>query len=629
MSLKKTEDQLYDPKSNIEERKHSKSVFNAEVNAIDFGDDQRFIDEKSSWDRRGLFGFDRRAKRVMLWGAGVVLILLAAAVVVVAIEKFKKTAFAEDKVSVMIEGRTSAKSAETTVFVIKYENNNRTALKNVEIILNHSENFYPEESEQLKRYNDRNSRIAIGKINAYTRGEVEIKGKFYAAENYTVYLRPTLKYQPNNFNSDFEVSSQLGINISTSPIELEIDSPKEALADSTIEYIIKYRNKGDIPFNNLSLKLEYADGFIFQNANPFPVDNNDSWYLGDISAGEEGSIMVQGRVQGSQFDVKSIRAEVYKNENNKTIVYGKAEKVTKITVPPLAITHKIDGKNMLNINLGDVLKYEIKYANKGEVNLRDVIIKLKVDSPIINYKELLLDNGAYEEASKTITWKASDIPDLKNLEPGSQGTIELELPLKERLEIEKFEDKDFIIESLVTIDSSDIVHHSLGMSKNASNKVIAKLNSKVILETEIYRVDDAMNKIELTPLEVGEEVKYAVYWRISNISSDISEVKVKAFLPTYIKWDDVVVPEKENIVFNERTHEVVWDVGRVVSATGVLSPVREVGFQIGFSPEVNQMKRAVETIYKSTLTGVDDFTGESILQDTFGRNTDLRKISSF
>jgi hypothetical protein len=422
-----------------------------------------------------------------------------------------------------------------------------------------------------------------------------------------------MTYKPSNSSSEFRVDSQISVKITTSPINLKIVAPKEALNESSASYEITYKNTGTIPFDGLNLRLEYSDGFIFQKASIPPVENDNLWHIGRLDIGEEKTLTLQGGIQGNRFDVKSIKATIYRNDSGqKEVIFGKAEEVTKVVVPPLTVMHTINGKKSLNVNLGDKLNYRISYANNGDLALRDVIIRLKIDSSLVDYKKLSLRKGSYDSSSSTITWKAPDIEKIKNLEPGDSGVIDFTIPLKKRIEIKSVADKNFVIDSLVTIDSSDIAHDSLGSSKNISNRILAKLNSKVILEQDAFFEEGLIENSGPVPPKIGEETTYTIHWKVSNISNDISEVKVRSYLPTWVKWKDVTVPNNERISFNKRINEVVWDIGKIENAAGVLSDPREVSFKVGIVPEVNQIGEAVTLVKETTLTAKDDFTNSLI-----------------
>ena len=292
------------------------------------------------------------------------------------------------------------------------------------------------------------------------------------------------------------------------------------------------------------------------------------------------------------------------------------------------ISNKLNGKSSDNVNLGDKLDYEITYANHGEIGFKDVIIRLKLDSPTIDYENIILRNGSYNSQTKDITWKTSDIAEVQKLEPGDSGKIELSIPLKKRIEINSQNDKEFIIESVATIDSSDIDYQSLGESKSISSTVLGKLNSKVILENEIFYNDDDIRNSGPTPQKVGEETTYTVVWKASTVSNSVSHTKVVAFLPTWVSWKDKTFPKNENITFNERTHEIVWDIGSMENGKGILNDPKIVKFQIGFKPEINQAGKQGDLLYEANISGDDDFTGNRFDIKTDKKTTALKEFEN-
>lgn len=609
MTLKDTEEKLYDPNSGVEKREHDKSVFDLEV-AHNAGDN--FSEHKSWWEKIGLGWLDNE-KRMAIYVSSVILgfIIFIFAIFFV-VNKLKETAFSEKNVIISIEGPEYTESSKDVEYVIRYKNKNRVSLKNVELILNHSENFYPIETDTIKKITDRSSRIQIKDMGPFGSGKVEFSGKFYAAENHLIYLQPILKYEPSNFSSPFEATSQLGVKITSSPVNLIVNAPKEALDESSIEYEVVYENNGTQNLSDLNLRLEYSDGFIFQSATPQPVGGENVWHIGNLNIGSRGSIKVMGSVDGQQYDVKLLKAMIFKNENNNTeIVYGKAEGITKMVSSPLMISHKLNGKNETNVNLGESLQYVINYSNRGEIGLKDVIIKFKIDSPVINYEKIKLKTGAYNSKTKDITWKASDIPELQKLNPGDVGEILFSIPLKDKIDITNPNDKNYILESVVSIDSSDVAFQSLGNSKNISNTVLAKLNSKVILESKIYYKDGDIENFGPIPQKLGEETSYVVNWKVSNVSNNISDTKVSAFLPTWINWKGSVFPEGEKTTFNERTHEIIWEIGSLENGRGILNSPKEVKFQISLIPEINQVGKLLDLVYETKISGTDDFTGNN------------------
>jgi len=74
--------------------------------------------------------------------------------------------------------------------------------------------------------------------------------------------------------------------------------------------------------------------------------------------------------------------------------------------------------------------------------------------------------------------------------------------------------------------------------------------------------------------------------------NQVSNVEVRATLPSYVKWTNIKTPSSEIFSFNPVTNEVVWDVGSVLSNTGFGSSKKEVQFQLEFLPSTSQVGQA-------------------------------------
>ncbi len=289
MSLQDLDKELYNPHSKIDRRKHEESQFDPSVSAG--ADASRFRKEKE-WIvvDDGNSEFKKKALKI---GAIAVLILAFLGLGIWIFAKVKQSAFNEDQISIAIDGPKEIDSTQAVSYKIKYKNNNRVALKDAEILLNYPENFRPEGSVNLKQEGPQNSSIYVGEIKSYSQGEMEIKGNFYAPKDYVVYLGATLKYTPSNFNSVFEAKNQLGINVKSSPIFLEVTAPLEVASGNNVEYVVDYKNLSTLNFDNLRLKIDYPGGFEFQSSDPRSSEGNNFWYLGSLGASQGGKIRIE------------------------------------------------------------------------------------------------------------------------------------------------------------------------------------------------------------------------------------------------------------------------------------------------------------------------------------------------
>ncbi len=628
--LKKINQELYNPKSSIDERKFDSGPFDID----NFPNRSSFIFKgKSRWEKMTK-GWDYWQKMAFIIGLVLVNAMIIGSVFWIAIVKFKQTAFSEKKVMLEWMGDKNVQGADLAEFELKYFNKNRTRLKNVELKIVYPRNFIPEKNFRFKYQGKTSSLLYIGDLKPYQKGKIKIKGRFYAPESYEGYLTAFLSYYPKNFSSKFIAQKQHVIKIKKSPLELHILSPKEVLNNGQIEYEIHCKNDSQITFKDIYIKAEYPNNFSFQNADPYPIQKENIWYLASLVPGNESIIKIKGTLKGVTDEIKTITVSVGKINEGKTgfLAYSMSQKTVRITSSPLFVKQLINNQENLNVHLGDVVRYKIKYGNNSKVGLRNVVINLKMNTKIVDWSKLRLQKGAVDANTKTITWKAVDIPKLANLSSGEQGEIDFDLPIKNKLEINSHQDKNFVLEGVATIDSPDlhIETYQLPKTITVSNRLIAKLTSKVILEEKGYYNDSEIENFGPIPPEVNKETTYVLHWKITNVSNEIKDVTVKAFLPTGNKWKGIVKPENEhsNIHFNERTHEIVWKIPYLENGKGILDFPKEVSFQIGVVPQINQVGKEILLLNKVILEAEDTFTHEIIHQELKEKRTNLMEDAS-
>lgn len=623
MSLENLDKELYDPDSEIEKRGHRESEFDPEISKSKSPEE---FEQKEEWIKEKKRLTDSQ-KKIIKWGliaTGAILLIAAVIFFVV-----KYSAFSEEKVAITIEGPQNVESTQLADFTIRYKNDNRIGLKDAYILLNYAENFLPESTDGLQVLNNSNSRIEIGTIEGRSEGEIKLKGKFYAPQDYTVYIRATLNYVPSNFNSVFQTKGQLGVNVRTSPIFLEISAPLEAASGNDVEYFINYKNLSSRNFNDARVKIEYPDGFSFTSANPEASEGNNFWYIGDLEPGKEGSISILGKLSGSNGQSKAVKTFIGSvGEKGEFVLYTENEKITKIVSSPLTISQLVDNIENLTVSAGDRLNYILKYRNEGNIAMTDVIVTLEIKSDILDFSGIGLNKGYYDSSKDMIIWKASDYPGLVNIAPGTEGEISFEIPVLARIPVKDEDDKNFTITTVAKIDSPDIPTPLEANKIIYSDTLELKLNSKVILETSGYHKDENIENFGSLPPKVGKETSYAMHWQITNVSSDISDARIASSLPTGVKWTGKIFPEGEKVTYNERTNEVIWDIGKIDSGTGILDSKREVAFQVAITPQVNQVGKEAPLLNKSFLRAKDLFTSEEVNVEGEEKTTLLREDSS-
>jgi len=621
MSLKDINEDLYKTKSDIQKRYHEENRFDPFLAK----ESSEELSKEEEWKalRKGLSPRMKKIIRVFLIAAAAATIIYLG---YLGYKWIKDSSFSDTKVIIEINGPAEIDSSKPASYKIKYSNNNRIAIKEAEIILNYSDNFQPEENPKLEPAGYGSSRIKLGEMKSYSQGEFELKGKFYAPQDYMIYMKATLNYTPSNFNSPFQSLGQMVVKVKASPLELRVTAPREAASGENVEYIIDYKNLSTRAFGDLRIKIEYPDGFEFKEADPAPTEGKEVWYVGNLDLNQSGKIIIKGVMTGLKDEAKIIKVSLGNLASGGSFInYSQKEEITKIKGLPLSIVQRTEGTADNVTNPGDRVYYILNYKNEGNVGLRDVIVTLEIKTSVLDFSKLELDKGSYDSSKSTFTWKTGDIPGLKNIEPGQGGEIRVSIPVVNVVPVKSAADKNFTINSIARIDSPDIPT-PLGSNKTiATSQLSIKLNSKVILEARGYYNDANIKNSGPLPLQIGKETTYTLHWLITNVSNDISNVQISAFLPTGLKWKGKTYPDSETISYDERTNQILWQVGKLDNGVGVLNSPREVSFQIGIIPESSQLKKMLTLLNVSTLTAKDLFTTKDIRVEIKEKNTQLKE----
>ena len=246
---------------------------------------------------------------------------------------------------------------------------------------------------------------------------------------------------------------------------------------------------------------------------------------------------------------------------------------------------------------------------------------------ILDFSKLSVEKGSFDSVKGIITWKASDIPALSNIDPGAGGSVSFSIPVKLIIPVRSASDKDMVVKSVATIDSPDIPTPIDSNKIIGSNRLELRLATKVLLDVKGLYNDKQLKNSGPIPLKVGQETTFTVHWAVTSVSSDLSNASLVASLPSGTRWVGGISPSDSDIVYNDRTNQLIWSPGTVPAGAGILLPKKEVAFQIGVTPQSNQVDKALILVNKGTFSAVDTFSGKSINIDIPEKNTQLSEDS--
>ncbi|PIP27916.1 MAG: hypothetical protein COX29_03895 [Candidatus Moranbacteria bacterium CG23_combo_of_CG06-09_8_20_14_all_35_22] len=623
MSLRDIKENLYKKEAPKNLSEHEISQYDPTV-AKNTGEMNKGADDL--WAKKN--GFDQKEKKAIKKGVIAFLIILGIIISLFAYWIIRQMLFQAGNATISISGPSQANSGKLLTYEINYQNDNRLSIKNATLKITYPENFKPSQEAGFQEENLTSGSFNLGTIKGKSQGKVILNGKAYSPKGALIYLRASLSYNPSGYSSQFQTNSQIGVNVISAPITLEVLAPQNASNGDVVDYQINYRNDGAEIINNLVIEAKYPDQFTFSSASPKASSYNNSWDIGNLELGQSGKIVISGNLEGERENIKKVEASIGTREKGEMIVFNSESAETKIIFSPLSIAQAVNGKKNLNVNADDTLGFEINYKNNGNIGLRDVIVTEKIDSPVLDYSSLKLDGGSFDIDSKTITWKASDIRSLKNLGASQMGKIFFSIRVKDILPVGEEKDKNFVIKTVAKIDSPD-VPTPISMNKIiSSNAINMKVNSKLAISVKGYYSDQAIPNSGPIPPKVGEETTYTIHWKVLNVSNDISGATVSAILPTNSQMTGNIFPQDANLKYNERTNAVVWTIGNVNSGAGLLSSSPETAFQVKIKPSPDQAGREVGLLGKTVFSAKDLFTEENLLAEAKEKDTNLYEDSS-
>ncbi|MFA7209503.1 MAG: hypothetical protein WC120_04425 [Parcubacteria group bacterium] len=625
MSLSEIKNKLYkkDPDKNL--MFHDESEFDARNKNVVPGKTEPGTED--IWRRQAPIPVEKK-KNVLKIG-GIILGAVAAAVLLmVAVYQIRKASFSEDRVSVMVDGPKETRSGKLLTYEITYGNDNWASINGAVLRISHPESFKPEESTVYKTESPTVSLVELGKLDGHATGKIVFSGRAYSPKGTLMYIKSALSYKPSNFNSQFAAEGQIGVNVISTPMTLEIMAPQGMASGDALDYQVSYKNVGAEDFENIRIKVDFPEGFIFSKAVPSVSEGNNIWYIGHLSAGDAGKIVISGKLQGERDNIKKAVAYIGTINQGQFVTYNEESTATKIAASPLSIYQTVNGSTNFSANAGDTLRFEIHYKNASDLGLGNVNIKESLGSPVLDYSTLETDGGAYDTDNRTIEWKAADHPGLANLGPGQEGMIAFSVNVSNTIPLQTVNDKNFVISSVVRIDSPDIPT-PIEMNKIvAGNKMDIKLNSKLIADVKGYYNDPFIANSGPIPPVVGQETTYTIHLKAGNVSNDVTDAKIETVLPTGVVMTGKTYPEGASLEYNGRTNSIVWNIGSMGVGEGVVSPLREVAFQVKIKPSPNQVGQTVDILQSGVFSAKDSFTQENLTAQFKNKNIMLQEDQS-
>jgi hypothetical protein len=500
---------------------------------------------------------------------------------------------------------------------VEIDNNTQNFLRDVKIMLDLEEGF------RSLRYDNQPTiiRDEVGTIseNSLNKKSYRLLPIGNIGEEYEI--NGNLSYKIGK--TSFEKSINKKIKIDEEPFSIEIEKPEQILAGSTFDVEIKYENKTDFEFSNLELEINYPKNFNYISSSLNPTSFNNYWILGTLKPKSSGSITIKGSITtnneavfNSNMLLKMLGNTYSAQEENFSV---KTEK------SPVNFDIKISGNENYVAKIGDNIHYKISYKNGTGITLKDSVIKAELIGDLFDF-QTLTSNAKLDSLNNTLIWDKTTTPELELLNPGEDGTVEININLKNTFPIKRFGDKNFSLKINSSFESPTVPYYISANKTTAGQILTTKVKGMTLIDAKaLYRDASSgiVNNGNLPP-KIGKETEFTVHWIIRNYSTDIKDVYVSASLPKGVEWTDNVKSDIDSVpIYKEGTKEVVWKIDEIQATKGVLTSPLEAIFQLKVKPTSDYLGNFQPILSNTKLEAVDKFTNEKITDTDLLLNTSL------
>lgn len=499
---------------------------------------EKKLTDNLSGNKNNRFGIKNNKKQVFA-----ILFLAVVIVCAFAYSMYKKgqESFDVGNVSINIDVSSEVSSGEETSVTLEYKNDTNVKLKNANIALYIPEKFLFVSSDNDPQKEKTVLNWKIENIIAGQSGKVKLFGIIIGEKDTKHIFKAALSYIPDNFNSEFQSTSQKELTIMSVPFELSVKAPQNITPSDEIEYVVDYENASVDDFKSVEIKGYFSKEFQYSFSKPeitMQGENYLTWNIGEVKSGGSGQLIIKGEIIGVESkEMETIFAlESSRNDSENRIEYTRQKVLTTIQENPVILSQIVNGSENYCASKGEELEYKIKFKNIGEKEIRNLVINSELEGQI-DFSSLDVIDGSYDNKYK-ITWSAFNVPQLAELGPEEEGDVNFRVKIKDFINIENSADKNFVIKNKATINSFNFDSDSAKIGKTlSSSESTVRIKSSFLIRSKGYFNDDGrIINSGVIPPEVGKETTYTIHWDLRNLFNDVGNIKIISTLPEGVRW---------------------------------------------------------------------------------------------
>lgn len=446
------------------------------------------------------------------------------------------------------------------------------------------------------------TRESLGMIKPGESVNRTIRAVIFGISGSQVSIKASAEYRVPSSNAILVSSTVFSTLINQSPATITIDALKEAVAGQKTTYTVTVGSNATEVLKDMLLIASYPPGFTFDSASPQPTGGKNAWSLEDIEPGGKRTVKVTGTFSGEDGESKVVHFAVGSRkagaDDEITAPLATSDLLMTITKPFISAAMEIEGQTSAThaIARGDDISGTIKWTNNLPVRVQNASITLSFNGQILDRTKVKSDKGFFNSNTSALTWDRTTDPVLANLAPGQTGTESFTfaaLPVN----FGSFKNPD--IKLTVTVTGNRLSETNVPEAVQSSSVVDVLVLTDFKLSANLLHGNANAGPV---PPKAGQETIYTVTWSVQNSGNAVGNAIATGILPPYVVFRGGIVPQSENVTYNETGRLVSWNIGDVD-----VGQTKFVSFQVGFTPSVSQVATAPVVISSQEFTGIDRF----------------------
>ncbi len=523
-----------------------------------------------------------------------------------------------NNLDVKIVAPTSVSSGEELDMGITVINGNRTNLEGVSLSIQ-----YPSGAESVDQNNKilTRDKIDLGTINNGQASEYTVRVLLFGEKDAIKTFTFTIQYTIKGSNAVFSKEKTYDVVIGSSPILLDVSSPKEINSGQTVKIFVDVTSNSSVPLKDTLIRVDYPYGFTYKDSNIKPLRTNSIWDIGDLKNGDKKTLTISGVLVGQNEEDRSfvISAGTQSQDNAKDFDTTLAASTITIGIRKSFFDLSVGSNEVSSAKVAQIVPVEIKWQN----TLPDKILNNHIEATISGNafdrsKVSVSDGGFFQSVNNVILWDKNSTADLATFSPGDVGQVSFSVASISNLTQGTIVKNPHIdVHVNMTGDRSGSNAENISSSQDYS----IKINSILGLSNRSLRDNGTFNNTGPVPPKADTETTYTINWVLTNSTNDLNDVTVSTTLPAGVEWKGEISPSSERVSYSPDTRTVTWSIGSISYGIGYIYSPKQVYFKVGLTPSVNQVGSSPFLTSEVDSTAIDTYTQKPISVSVGGVST--------